>query len=126
VLKDGNIKKEDIHDVVLVGGSTRLPRFQDLLLEYFKKKNLYQKVNPDEAVAYGACVLSAMINGEVEVKGLELQDITTFTQGIETAGKKMAPLIKRGTVLPAKQTKLFTTNVNNQESVLVQVFEGES
>ncbi|GJJ12012.1 hypothetical protein Clacol_006250 [Clathrus columnatus] len=124
VLKDANVKKDDIHDVVLVGGSTRIPKVQQLLKEYFGKEPS-KSINPDEAVAYGAAIQGGVLSGEEGTEDLVLIDVCPLTLGIETTGGVFTKLINRNTVVPTKKSQIFSTAADNQPTVLIQVYEGE-
>merc|ERR1712066_968019 len=126
VLEDGDLSKDEIDEIVLVGGSTRIPKVQQLVKEYFGGKEPSRGINPDEAVAYGAAVQGGILSGDNEqLNDVVLLDVCPLSMGIETVGGVMTKIITRNPVVPTKKQQIFSTASDNQQTVTIQVFEGE-
>merc|ERR1712195_461896 len=127
VLDDAGMKKSEIDEIVLVGGSTRIPKVQQLMKDFFNGKEPNRGINPDEAVAFGATVQGGILGGKASeaTQNILLIDVTPLTLGIETVGGVMSKIINRGTVIPAKKSQTFTTNQDQQTTVNIAIFEGE-
>jgi len=127
VLEDADMKKSEIDEVILVGGSTRIPKIQSLLTDFFDGKELNKNINPDEAVAYGAAVQGGILGGEQseETSQLLLIDVTPLSLGVQMKGGVMSTIIPRGTVIPAKKSQTYSTSQDYQNKVTTSVFEGE-
>jgi len=127
VLRDSKIDKTNVHEIILVGGSTRIPRIIKIISDFFNGKEPNRGINPDEAVAYGATVMAAILSGDTSEKTQDLVslDVAPHSLGIETAGGVMTAMIRRNTTIPTKKSEIFSTYANDQTSVLIQVYEGE-
>merc|ERR1712165_191097 len=126
VLEDGDMKVSEINEIILVGGSTRIPKIQQLVKEFFKGKEPSRGVNPDEAVAYGAAVQACILSGaDCGDTSMVLLDVNPLSLGIETVGGVMSKVIPRNTAIPTKKSQVFSTAADNQETVTIKVYEGE-
>jgi molecular chaperone DnaK (HSP70) len=126
-LEDSKLTKEDISDIILIGGSSRIPKIKNLLEEFFDNKKIYQNINADEAVAYGAALQAALLSkkNHPELSGLQIVEVSPLSLGIEIKGNIMSKIIKKNTRIPASKSSCFTTTVDDQESIIIKVFEGE-
>jgi len=125
VMEDGDLTKDEVDEIVLVGGSTRIPKIQQLVKEFFDGKEPSRGINPDEAVAYGAAVQGGVLSGEADLSEVVLLDVCPLSMGIETVGGVMTKIITRNTVVPTKKQQIFSTASDNQQTVTIQVYEGE-